>query len=88
MKPHSEMGGVVGGVIGSVPGGELQSLSSVMESDSIWCIEFIDRTGAPMRPLLLEDRRDPRACSSEGPSSCMGATDWRKGTSNESFISS
>lgn len=76
----------MGGVMGSIAGGELQSLSSVRLSDSRPCMEVVDRTGPDI--LLCDANLGERADSSEGPSSCIGATDSRKGTRSESFISS
>lgn len=88
LKVQSEVGGVVGGVIGSVPEGELQSLSSVRPSVSSACIDVVDRTGADNLLLLDASRGERAGCSSDCPSSCRGATDSRKGTRRESFMSS
>lgn len=50
VKLHSEVGGVVGGVMGSIGRGELPSLSSVKLSDSR---AFKDATGRTLGPALL-----------------------------------
>lgn len=86
LNVHSDVGGVVGGVMGSLAEGELQSLSSVRLSTSRPCIEVVERTGGP--GLLLDANLGDRADSSECTSRCKGATDSRNGTRRESFMSS
>lgn len=78
LKPQSAVGGVVGGVMGSAVEGELASLSSVRPSSSTcWLPRLRD---------VVWDRGE-RTCSSPC-SMCSGATDSKKGTRRESFMSS
>jgi hypothetical protein len=60
VKPHSEVGGVVGGVMGSMDGGEFPSLSSVKPSDSRACREVAERSRGTTFLMVLVRSRERR----------------------------